>query len=270
MSDAQSSPAEAPTDQVGQNTKAPNEILLSTEQQQIVDHRAGHLQVIACAGSGKTESISRRVASLIGEGESPESIVAFTFTEKAATELKDRIYQRVETVKGSDFLGRLGPMFVGTIHSYCFRVLQDYVPKYGNYDVLDEHRHAALISRRRRELKLDNMHAQHWKSIDRFLRAADVIGNELIPIEALDGTEIGECYAVYRDMLERYRFLTFGMIIAETVEVLESDPTIFARVHDGLQHLIVDEYQDINPAQERLIELLVTVHGVTFNRLGAG
>lgn len=238
------------------NSTPTSSVTLSLEQQEIVDHRDGHLQVIACAGSGKTESISRRVASLIGEGSEPESIVAFTFTEKAAAELKDRIYQRVEEVKGNEFLGRLGPMFVGTIHSYCFRVLQDHVPKYGNFDVLDEHRHAALISRRRRELKLENLHAQHWKSIDLFLRAADVIGNELIPIDALEVTEVGECYAAYRDMLERYRFLTFGMIIAQTVEVLESNPTIFARVHDGLKHLIVDEYQDINPAQERLIELL--------------
>ena len=78
----------------------PGAVTLSAEQQEIVDYRGGHLQVIACAGSGKTESISRRVASLINEGEVPESIVAFTFTEKAATELKDRIYQRVAEAKG--------------------------------------------------------------------------------------------------------------------------------------------------------------------------
>ena len=231
-------------------------VTLSPEQQEIVDYRDGHLQVIACAGSGKTESISRRVASLIDEGETPESIVAFTFTEKAATELKDRIYQRVAEAKGEAFLGRLGPMFVGTIHSFCFHLLQDHVPKYGNYDVLDEHQHAALISRRRRELKLEHLHHQHWKSIDLFLRAADVIGNELLPIDALEGTEIGECYAAYLDMLERFRFLTFGMIIAQTVKVLETQPAIHSRVHGILKHLIVDEYQDINPAQERLIELL--------------
>ena len=122
---------------------------LDYKQQEVVDHRGGHLQVIACAGSGKTESIARRAASLIGQGELPESIMAFTFTEKAAAELKERIYQRVEEIKGSEFLGRLGPMFVGTIHAYCFHLLQDYVPMFGNYDVLDEHRHNALVSRRR-------------------------------------------------------------------------------------------------------------------------
>ena len=78
-------------------------IRLSPEQQRVVDHRGSSLQVIACAGSGKTESISRRVAALIDEGNPPDSIVAFTFTEKAASELKERIYKRVEESQGSDF-----------------------------------------------------------------------------------------------------------------------------------------------------------------------
>lgn len=113
-----------------------NKFRLSPEQKIVVDHRGSPLQVIACAGSGKTESISCRVAALIDEGNPPESIVAFTFTEKAVSELKERINKRVEELKGNDFLGRLGPMFVGTIHAYCFRILQDHVPHYGNYDVL--------------------------------------------------------------------------------------------------------------------------------------
>ena len=233
-----------------------HEIRLSPEQKSIVEDRNSRLQVIACAGSGKTESISRRVASLIEEGASPESIVAFTFTEKAAAELKDRIYKRVSELKGKDFLGRLGPMFVGTIHAYCFRLLQDYVPKYGNYDVLDEHQHVALVSRRRHELRLELLDSKQWKSIEIFLRAADVIGNELIPLKDLDGTDFGECYSAYRNMLDRYHFLTFGMVIANAIEVLQSNQPVYDRVRNGLKHLIVDEYQDINPAQEKLIELL--------------
>ena len=98
---------------------------LSESQQRVADHRGTHLQVIACAGSGKTESVSRRVSALIAEGVEPASIVAFTFTEKAAAELKARIVTRVRDLMGEDFLGRIGPMFVGTIHSYAFRILQD-------------------------------------------------------------------------------------------------------------------------------------------------
>jgi len=233
-----------------------NGILLSPSQQEIVDFRGGHLQVIACAGSGKTESISRRVASLIADDILPESIVAFTFTEKAATELKDRIYRRVGEIKGDEFLGRIGPMYVGTIHGYCFRLLQDNVPQYGNYDVLDEHRHAALISRRRHEIGIDKLEHRHWKSIELFLKSADVIENESIHISDLEGEEIGECYSKYCYMLDRFRFLTFGMIISKAVNVLQSNPEVYAKIHGRLRHLIVDEYQDINPAQEKLIALL--------------
>src|SRR5437870_13683633 len=121
------------------------EVLLSPTQQRGVDHQGSDLQVIACAGSGKTESISRRVAGLIAEGAEPASIVAFTFTERAAEELKERITRRVGEIMGQAYLDRLGPMFVGTIHGYCFRLLQDHVPHYGNYDVLDEHRHAGIL-----------------------------------------------------------------------------------------------------------------------------
>jgi DNA helicase-2/ATP-dependent DNA helicase PcrA len=94
---------------------------LSPEQQKVVDHRGSHLQVIACAGAGKTEAISRRVASLILEGVEPSQVIAFTFTERAAESLKSRITQRIAEVKGQDYLDHLGPMFVGTIQETDFR-----------------------------------------------------------------------------------------------------------------------------------------------------
>src|SRR5215472_13905558 len=78
----------------------------SPEQRKIIDHRAGHLQVVACAGAGKTEAISRRVSALIEEGVEPASIVAFTFTERAAAGLKNRIARRVAGSKGREFLDR--------------------------------------------------------------------------------------------------------------------------------------------------------------------
>jgi len=132
----------------------------SEEQQGVIDYRDGHLQVIACAGSGKTEAISRRVAALIEEGVEPQSIVAFTFTERAAESLKTRIIRRVGDRMGDDFLNRLGPMFVGTIHGYCMRVLQDHVPQYGNYDVLDPNQLAGLLSRESKRLELEKFGRQ--------------------------------------------------------------------------------------------------------------
>jgi hypothetical protein len=150
---------------------------------------------------------------------------------------------------------RFGAMFVGTIHGYCFRLLQDHVPKYGNYDVLDEHRHAGLLSREYRSLGLSRLGTRHWRPIRDLMKTVDVLGNELIDPAALAGTPLGEVCADYWAMLERYHFLTFSQLITLAITALEQ-PVIFQRVHASLRHLIVDEYQDINPAQERLIELL--------------
>jgi len=244
-----------PTDGPSPTAQQSGGFQLSREQQEVVDSRGKPLQVIACAGSGKTESISRRIASLIQEGVAPEGIIAFTFTTKAAAELKDRVYRRVESLMGTEFLGRLGPMFVGTIHGYCFRLLQDHVPQFGNYDVLDEHRHAGLLSREFQGLGLSKLGSKHWEPIRDFAKTADVIGNELIDVAQLTGTDIGSCYEGYVAMLTRFRFLTFSQIISKTVDVL-GEPKVYERVRRPLRHLIVDEYQDINPAQERLIELL--------------
>jgi DNA helicase-2/ATP-dependent DNA helicase PcrA len=198
--------------------------------------------------------VAQRVAGLIDENASPDSIVAFTFTERAALELKDRILKRVKERKGAAFLDRLGPMYVGTIHGYCFRLLQDHVPKCGNYDVLDEHRHAGILAREFFALGLTAVFTGRTATAD-FIRTIDVIGNELIDVAAFAGTPLGECVEKYLQMLERYHFLTFGMIISKALEALD-DPKVRARVTEPLRHLIVDEYQDINPAQQRLIALL--------------
>lgn len=230
-------------------------IVLSDSQERVIAYRRGDLRVIACAGSGKTESISRRVASLVcDDNVEPAAIVAFTFTERAAAQLKERIMHRVAERRGREFLDQLSPMFVGTIHGYCFHMLQRYVPKYGKYDVLDDHRHAGLLSREFFELGLAKFKRPKESPTQRWIRTVDVIGNELIPQDKLTGV-LGETYRRYRSMLDRYHCLTFSLIIQCAVEALE-DPAIYERVHGRLRHLVVDEYQDINPAQERLIDLL--------------
>jgi len=125
-----------PDDQRGAATMTAPE--LSGQALAAVRHRGSHLQIIAAAGSGKTEVVSQRVASLLADGVVPEGIVAFTFTERAAAEMRGRIAQRVEQLLGREALDTLGGLFVGTIHAYCFRLLQTYVPRYETFDVLDE------------------------------------------------------------------------------------------------------------------------------------
>lgn len=122
-----------------------------------VRHRGSHMQIIAAAGSGKTEVVSQRVADLIEEGVDPRGIVVFTFTERAAAEMKQRIAQRVEQRMGQAAVDKLVDLYVGTIHAFCFQLLQRYVPRYETYDVVDQNQFTALLSREANRLKIKDL-----------------------------------------------------------------------------------------------------------------
>lgn len=231
--------------------------VLDGEAASAVAHRGGHVQIIAAAGSGKTEVVSQRVASLLADGEPAESIVAFTFTEKAAAELKERIRQRVTTRIGPSATDQLGRLYVGTIHGYCFRLLQTHVPQYETYTPLDPNQLTNLLYREQRHLHLKELHpsGKLFKGIKAFQESIDVVENELLEVELLPDGDFKEAARAYYAMLERYRFMSFGTQIVLAVRAL-LDQEIHAKVTADLLHLIVDEYQDVNPAQEELIRLL--------------
>ncbi len=111
---------------------------LSPPQREAVLCENRHIRVIAGAGAGKTETLTRRIVKLLlVDGVEPRHIVAFTFTEKAAQSMKSRIYERLRLLGGEEICARLGEMYVGTIHAFCFRFLHDHC-NYGAYDALDE------------------------------------------------------------------------------------------------------------------------------------
>lgn len=227
-----------------------------------VEHKGGHLQIIAAAGSGKTEVVSQRVADLLRRGESAESIVAFTFTEKAADELKERIRRRVTHFLGEGAGDQLGKLYVGTIHGYCFRLLQMYVPKYETYTPLDSNQLVNLLYREGRRLKLKQFGGgKLFQGVANFLRSVDVVENELLNPEELPLDSFRGVLVEYYAMLDRYRFMSFGTQITRAVEEL-TNPAVHAKATADVRHLIVDEYQDVNPAQERLIELLAKPKGL--------
>lgn len=221
-----------------------------------VRHRGSHMQIIASAGSGKTEVVSQRVADLLADGLPAESIVAFTFTERAAEELKNRISERVEDRLGPAALDRLGAMFVGTIHAFCFRLLQQKVPRYETFDVLDDNQLTAFLSREASRLQLRQLDDRNrlFAAIAAFQQGVDVVENELLDTTTLPDP-FGSVLLGYYETLERYRLLTYGQQVVRAVTELQR-PELIEEMHDRLRHLIVDEYQDVNPAQERLIELL--------------
>lgn len=245
------------------NTDLPSIPTLDGPAGEAVAHRGGHIQIIAAAGSGKTEVVSQRVASLLADGEEPESIVAFTFTEKAAIELKERIRLRAEVRLGKEVTNTLGKLFVGTIHAYCLRLLQTHVSKYEGYTPLDQNQLFSLMWREQNRLGMRRFSSPPDKvfaGIKRFLQGVDVVENELIRTEDLPEDDFKETLESYYATLDRYQFMSFGMQIARAVEEL-GRPGTHAQVTKHLRHLIVDEYQDVNPAQEELIRLLARPAG---------
>jgi DNA helicase II / ATP-dependent DNA helicase PcrA len=120
-------------------------MIFTESQKKAIHHGDSNLQLIACAGSGKTEVIARRVAHLIKNGSRPNNIIAFTFTEKAAAELKERIISRCREELGE--VHGMAEMYVGTIHAYCLDLLTAEVPKYLKFDVLNEVQQALFIDR---------------------------------------------------------------------------------------------------------------------------
>lgn len=227
-----------------------------------VEHRGSHIQIIAAAGSGKTEVVSQRVASLLAEGEAPESIVAFTFTEKAAAELKERIRERVTARMGTAATDQLGRLFVGTIHAYCFRLLQTYVPRYETYTPLDANQLTNLLYGSNKVIGIREAFPDDraFKAIENFQRGIDVIENELLDIDEITPGPFRTAVENYYDALDRYQYMSFGTQIVRAVEAL-SDPDVHDAVTAPLRHLIVDEYQDVNAAQEKLVELLARPKG---------
>jgi len=221
-----------------------------------VRHRGSHVQITASAGSGKTEVVSQRVADLLADGFPADSVVAFTFTERAADELKNRIAHRVADRLGTGALDRLAGLFVGTIHSFCFRLLQQRVPRYETYDVLDDNQLTAFLSREANRLQIRQLDSRRrlFASIAAFLKGVDVVENELLDPAAMPDP-FGSVLRAYYEALDRYRLLTYGQQVVRAVRELEH-PELARQVHARLRHLIVDEYQDVNPAQERLIRLL--------------
>ncbi|NLY05404.1 ATP-dependent DNA helicase [Candidatus Sordicultor fermentans] len=228
---------------------------LAEEQAKVVTSEAKHIRVIAGAGTGKTETLTRRLLYLLlYEGVSPESIVAFTFTEKAAASMKTRIYSRIRELTGENF-PELSGMYIGTIHAYCLHLLHNYFG-YSEFNVLDENQEVALLFRVGHELGIrENVQGRNYlQKCLNFTQAVNIVYNELIDRKRLsEKCDIFHSLLCdYEELLDRYRLLTFGRMIDLAIQNLKKESNRVSYI----QYLMVDEYQDINRAQEELIRLL--------------
>ena len=226
---------------------------LSTQQRNAVTCDASHIRIIAGAGAGKTETLTRRIVYLLLVKEvEPSSIVAFTFTEKAAESMKSRVYERVKHLGGKEVCARLGEMFIGTIHGYCARLLEQHFG-HGDYGVLDDKQEMAYLMRVGWSLGLGNG-GYYSTNCEIFLNTLNVYYGEMIPIETIGkhNPEFLKQVETYEEKLKQHKQLTFNLMVQCALDNLELHP----EVADRVDFLIVDEYQDINRAQEKLIKLI--------------
>ncbi len=277
-----------------------NELLigLTDGQQAAVRSSARRVLVVAGAGSGKTEVMARRIAWWVGvAGVKREQIVAFTFTERAAEEMKFRIRGWMQKITPAGEEVSLGGMYIGTIHGFCLQKIREFWPdEYHNYDILDEAARASLIHRSfhgvlsMKPLQ-DALGKGMFDTIDSFANGYDQLHeHHAFDIELPPGdppqrlgaeerewcsharllTDTGEsaeaqAFAVsaarYYAYLRCRRFLDFSTSQSEFIRCLESDPGRLAKLAAAKIHLVVDEVQDINPVQEQLIRLLTGDHG---------
>ncbi|MFJ8540871.1 DNA helicase PcrA [Streptomyces sp. NPDC093586] len=229
---------------------------LNDNQRAAVVHSGSPLLIVAGAGSGKTRVLTHRIAHLLAaRGVHPGQILAITFTNKAAGEMKERVEQLVGP--------RANAMWVMTFHSACVRILRreskrlGFTSSFSIYDAADSKRLMALVCR---DLDLDPKRFPP-KS---FSAKISNLKNELIDEEdfaaqAADGFEktLAQAYAMYQSRLREANALDFDDLIMTTVNLLRAFPDVAEHYRRRFRHVLVDEYQDTNHAQYALVRELV-------------
>ncbi len=272
---------------------------LKPTQADAVQSTDKHVLVVAGAGSGKTEVMARRIAWWVGIEDIPkDSIVAFTFTDKAAEEMKFRVRRWIGEITTPGENVNLRGMYVGTIHGYCLAKIREYWPDtYHNYDILDEASRAALILREfygllsLQGLRSALGNASQSTTVDQFITAYDQLHeHNLFDINLPDQnppfqlgtaerewctnaqllTDVGNdepstAFAIsaarYYAYLRCRRFLDFSTSQTEFLQSLVSDGELLELLAAQHLHIVVDEVQDINPVQRDIIRVLSNNNG---------
>jgi DNA helicase-2/ATP-dependent DNA helicase PcrA len=229
---------------------------LNDQQRRAVEHIGSPLLVVAGAGSGKTRVLTRRIAYLLAERNvHPGQVMAITFTNKAAAEMKERV---------ADLVGRrANAMWVSTFHSMCVRVLRREAKTLGMtssfsiYDADDSRRLITLVAR---DLDLDpKRYPARTLSIHISNLKNELIGPEQASSDAANDLErrVAEVYVEYQSRLRQANAMDFDDLIMRTVELLQGFPDVAEYYHRRFRHVLVDEYQDTNHAQYTLVRELV-------------
>jgi len=236
---------------------------LNPQQQKAVIHQGAPLLVVAGAGSGKTRVLTRRISYLMAAREvRPYEILAITFTNKAAGEMKERVTELVGPVAKS--------MWVSTFHSACVRLLRQEIERLGystTFSIYDSADSQKLISRVMETLNLD---AKRYPP-RQFQALISNAKNELqTPYQYLSAAQnqfetiVADVYTLYEKRLQQANALDFDDLIMKTVQILQQFPEAKARFRSRFRHILVDEYQDTNHAQYMLVKELTGSEGDGF------
>ena len=232
-----------------------------TEDQRLAvldDHR--DILCLACAGSGKSRTLAFRIAYLVANGCPADSIVAFTFTDKAAESIKRRVSEALSKFELPQTL--VGAMYIGTIHSYCQYLLGSVDARYRQFEVLDENGLKLYLLSRYRQLALNEIKAERnskmFETIREVSNAWSTANDEALSYSDVTGEDetLGNLLERIYASLERDQYIDFSLMIRLAVEELERNSPAINQALNGVRHILVDEYQDVNPMQERLIRQL--------------
>lgn len=213
------------------------------------------VEIIACAGAGKTGVVTRRIINILKEKKEilPENIVAFTFTEKAAGELKARIYKYGEDVLGNT--NGFANMYVGTIHGFCLKMLQEYIPEFQKFTVLNEIRTKLFIEKNYDACGMSDLGLRNYVETNLFLSVMSLLNENLFEINKWDGkTKLA--VQKYKTAFYEKKYFDYSLIMQEMLHQLETNEKFAKIILDKVKYLTVDEYQDTNPIQERLIQFI--------------
>lgn len=228
---------------------------LNKEQQEAVKHTEGPLLIMAGAGSGKTRVLTHRIAYLLGEKDvSPRNVLAITFTNKAAREMKGRVHRLVGA--GSE------QIWVSTFHSMCVRILRRDIDRIGyssNFTILDGSDQLSVIKQTLKDLNIDPKKFEPRA----MLGAISSAKNELITPEEYSSNvgdfferQVSQVYARYQKTLQKNQSLDFDDLIMQTIHLFKRVPEVLEYYQRRFQYIHVDEYQDTNHAQYFLVKQL--------------
>ena len=228
---------------------------LTEDQYNAVIDDSRHILCLACAGSGKSRTLAYKIAYLISKGEKPESIVAFTFTEKAAESIKRRVAEALRKFGLPE--NYIGVMFIGTLDSFCQKLLGNIDAKYRQYDILDQNGLFLFVLSRFYQLGLRHQKGVwSFNTIKSLTEAWQTINNENISLDdvAKFDIDLHDKLVHMSDKLLDDGYMDFSYAIRLAVNELKKISSREGSYIEKYKYLLVDEYQDINPIQEEFIK----------------